>query len=520
MSQTTKSTMPKRFYARTWFRLLIGAVLILVVAIGAYLLIPRSTPPLLTESATAAPPQPKPLAGFVAERSGYYDTVWPSEHADLWRSHAVLNAGLPANFDPATLQVKTAPLNLPSWGYTRNADEVFVIGGSPFVLNTFTQAIKTGQSASGLASTLSDMFSSVVPYVAKVNPLTMATQSTPLTRGFTANYTGGLLIHQNGYVYAVSQAVLYKLNPTSMQIEASIGLPLIGTNWATQYWTTYNGLQVLASGELVIKGFDLIDSVNVPGWLLLVNPDTLKVDVQQAMAVSSARLTIQQNADGTAYLYHVNALDSLRFKVSASGFQLDTAWTRSYRADKDGSTQASSPMLFGALGQIVFANNTAPGATVPIKLYTQSTTGTVSGGLAAKAAFSKALPGYNFFMVGGDPFQSQLVIYYDPLNNLLSAQKVGADGSLTPVWERSSYKVSASPALVPDRNLLYVDDYRDGRDWLIVLELSTGRELAALKLAAQLPTIGTIFPGMNNDVYLLSTEAGTANGLISRIFVK
>jgi len=124
------------------------------------------------------PPQPKPMAGFVAERSGYYDTVWPSEHADLWRSHAVLNAGLPAHFDPATIQVKTAPLNLPSWGYTRNADEVFVIGGSPFVLNTFTQAIKTGQSTSGLAPTLNDMFSSVIPYVAKINPLTMATEST------------------------------------------------------------------------------------------------------------------------------------------------------------------------------------------------------------------------------------------------------------------------------------------------------------------------------------------------------
>ena len=29
------------------------------------------------------------------ERAGYYDTTWPSEHCDLWRSHAAPGAGLP-----------------------------------------------------------------------------------------------------------------------------------------------------------------------------------------------------------------------------------------------------------------------------------------------------------------------------------------------------------------------------------------------------------------------------------------
>ena len=43
-------------------------------------------------------------------------------------------------------------------------------------------------------------------------------------------------------------------------------------------------------------------------------------------------------------------------------------------------------------------------------------------------------------------------------------------------------------------------DYRDRRDWLIVLQLSTGKELAAMRTNAWLPTIGTIFPGMHNDV--------------------
>ena len=119
----------------------------------------------------------RPQTGkFVPERAGYYETVWPSEHTDLWRSHAALGAGLSANFAPEQLTVVTARLNLPSWGYTRAKDEVFVIGGSPFVLNSFTQAIKNGQPLSGLASigsTIRDVFNTTSPYVARVNPITM-----------------------------------------------------------------------------------------------------------------------------------------------------------------------------------------------------------------------------------------------------------------------------------------------------------------------------------------------------------
>jgi hypothetical protein len=274
---------------------------------------------------------------------------------------------------------------------------------------------------------------------------------------------------------------------------------------------------------LVLKGFNIVTTASAPGapgWLLLLDPDTLELDVKQSAAVSTARLTLQQDPDGTAYLYHVNAFDSLRFEVSATGFQLDEGWTRSYRADNDGSTQASSPIVFGALGQIVFANNTLPGVTTPIHLYTQPVDAdSLPDTLNEIPAFSKNLPGFNFFMVGGDPFDQQTLVYYDPINNELSAYRVTPDGKLEKLWERDTYKVSASPAIVPDRDLLYIDDYQNGKDHLVILKLSTGQELASVELAASLPTIGAIFPGMNNDVYILSSEAGTEQGLISRIYV-
>lgn len=475
-------------------------------------------------SDTSAKPIIQPLTDkqlLAPQRAGYYETVWPSEHTDLWRSHAVSNVGLPADFDPAKLAVTTANLNLPVWGYTRTKDEVFVIGGSPFMLNKFTQTIKNGGTNEVNLNGAAEESRRSVPYLAKVNPLTMQVTQLDLTEGETINYTGGLLMHENGFVYGVSRSVLYKVDPETMQVVASTPLPLVGDSKEQNFWTTYNGMQVIASGELVIKGFYFVDSVSVNGWLLLVDPNTLKIDVQQSEELSSARLTIQQAPDGSATLYQVNATQSLRFKITDAGFVLDQEWTRGYRTEGDGTTQASSPLLFGEIGQVVFADNTAPGVTTPISLYDQPVNvDDLPEQLDGINAFDSELPGFNFFMVAGDPFETQTLVYYDPINNFLGAHTVLSDGTLQRLWQRNGvYKVSASPAIVPDRDLLYVDNYQNGTDSFVVLRLSTGEELATVPLAANLPTIGTIFLGMNDDVYILSSEAGTDSGLISRIFV-
>lgn len=70
---------------------------------------------------------------------------------------------------------------------------------------------------------------------------------------------------------------------------------------------------------------------------------------------------------------------------------------------------------------------------------------------------------------------------------------------------------------MPDRDLLLIDNYQNGRDQFVVLRLSTGAELNSVRLEANEPTIGTIFVGMNDDVFILSCEAGTSDGRISRI---
>jgi hypothetical protein len=121
-------------------------------------------------------------------------------------------------------------------------------------------------------------------------------------------------------------------------------------------------------------------------------------------------------------------------------------------------------------------------------------------------------------MVAGDPFRQQVVVYFDPINGLLSAHDVAADGALTSRCCTDAYKPSAAPAISPDRDLLYIDDNTGERDELVVLRLSTGHELARVPLDASSPTTGNIFLGMNDDVYVVSNEAPGGNGLVSRVY--
>jgi hypothetical protein len=298
-----------------------------------------------------------------------------------------------------------------------------------------------------------------------------------------------------------------------MEIVNSIDLPKTG-NKLTNYWTTYNGLQVLNNGELVLKGFHLLNNSELDGYLLLIDPDSLQIDLKQKARVSSARLMIYDN-----YLYHVNAEENLRYKITDQGFIPDNSFTEKYRSKTDKSTQASSPMLLPKINMMVFADNTAPGAETPLKLYTKSTKN-INSKMHSEKAFLTDKPSFNFFMVAGDIYTNNVVVYYDPLNNLVSANKISEDGSIKLLWNKENLKASASPAISAANGHIYIDDYKNGKDYFVILDLLSGEEIGRVELPAVLPTVGTIFIGENNDVFILSSEAGEQTGYVSRISLK
>lgn len=117
-------------------------------------------------------------------------TTWPTEHADVWRTHAAA-AGLPAGLGQMKLHTATAALPpVPVWGYVGTGCEVYVMGGAPYLLDMFTKLIKGAPRASiPLLVKQSQAYSQTTPpYVARVDTQTMkaAAPPPPATPGLVA----------------------------------------------------------------------------------------------------------------------------------------------------------------------------------------------------------------------------------------------------------------------------------------------------------------------------------------------
>lgn len=163
---------------------------------------------------------------------GLAATTWPTEHADVWRTHAAA-AGLPAGLGQMKLHTATATLPpVPVWGYVGTGREVYVMGGAPYLLDMFTKLIEAAPRASvPLLLKQSQAYSkTTTPYVARVDTQTMKVQVLYLSDGKSANYTGGLLVHSYGYLYAVARSVLYKIDPSTFTIVKTRQLPLAPTS--------------------------------------------------------------------------------------------------------------------------------------------------------------------------------------------------------------------------------------------------------------------------------------------------
>jgi hypothetical protein len=468
--------------------------------------------------ATATGASCAPVLSAPARSPAYADTPWPTEHADVWRTHAA-PTGLPANVRRLTLSTRSATLpDEPVWGYVGTGGKLYVIGGSPYLLNMFTQLMLGAPTSQIPALTARTLVAStrVTPYVAQIDARTMRVRVLRLTGGTALNYTGGLLVHANGFLYAVARAVLSKIDPRTFSIVARASLPLPpDASGQPNQKATYNGIVATPDGDLVLKGW--ASSGDAPGMLLRVDPDTLAVTASiTSTAIASARMAIV-DAGATQYVYFPGQSQSVRFVVSPTTFTLDDAWTTTYLDPSSGDTQASSDIYMG--NGVLFANNTSPQATTPMREFSQGAA--VGSPLASAPAFSGAQVGWNFFMTAGDPYRTGIAAVSDQATGRVAGFRACGGGvSFVKLWENDRIHSSAGMAVNDRAAHLYTDDRQcEGttcRLFLVVLDLRTGRELARVRVKGTTPTMSQIFIG-RNAVYYLATQTGDRHGYITRV---
>ncbi len=443
-------------------------------------------------------------------RASLYDTVWPADKSNLNRSNCVVNAGLPRDVTAETVTIESVEMPYPVFAYTRDEDEVFVIGGTSFVLDRYVSEID-GMGRLGLLRGQS------APHITKFNPFTGEQTRLELDRGAGSDYVGGALIHANGYIYVVFQSHLYKIEPESMTIERSVDLPL-APGFASRF-TIYNGLSTSSTGELITKYWSLVGEAST---FLLIDPDSLEITHQLDYPGASPRLAVAQAEDGSEYLYHLNTRQAFRLQIEPGALMIDPNWVSGYDPYNTGqleNEEPTSPVVVN--GRVFYTTNTIFSAPEPMRIFWQdveTTYSSVSTPLAGPELFAGSeQSGWSFWHLSIDE-STGIIIGSDQGNGYLTAVRAIGDNEIERLWQ-VELNTSAHPVIVSDREMVYANDFVDGRDHLVVLDLTTGEEILRVPTPATRATIASIIVSSANEVYFGSNEPGQPIGLFHRIYV-
>lgn len=446
-------------------------------------------------------PGSEDLVGY--RPSSLYRSHFPTERKNLNGSHTLRNVGLPRGVSADDLVVETIDMPFPVLLYTREPDEIFVMGGTPLGLELYTDRID-GVSAGG---------SETAPYFAKYDPTTGEITYLDLDRGTGLPYLGGAVVHGDGYVYVVSQSHLYKVEPESMVIEASMDLPVPDPA------TVYNGLITGRTGELILKSLSFAQGDTT---LLLVDGDTMEITFRADCDCASARLSLAVDENDVEYLYHINRERTFRYAVEPGSLTLDESWIARFDPDGTGvNPEPTSPLIHD--GRVYYTTNTSFLATTPMRVFWQDVEAVYTPDgppLTGPLLFDdpEGRTGYSFSGLAVDE-ATGVFLANDQGRGFVTAFRPRDDGGIDRLWQRE-LRVSSASTVVSDRQMIYATDFVGGSNHLVVLNLMTGDELLRVPTPATRATIGAILLTPEGDAYLASNESGRPTGFLVRVRVR
>lgn len=466
----------------------------------------------------------------VGPQAGLYESDWPHGRSGSWRTGARSGVGLPEQIDSDGLVAQSVQLpTTPLWGVIQSDEAIFILGGEPLLLKNFSYATAEDSQVASSSQMKQEIAkeaaaaAAVQPFVAKIDPRTMTvTKIVEFPRGSTLNYESSMLIHENGNIYAIGSAVLYEINPETMEITRSVALPTYDSDTAG---TIYNGLVAApATGDIITKSTNFIDP-SLPAVLVAVDTSDLTVRFQTEVPIGAARIALIVQGD-TEYVYAADNYNTQRFAIGQSGFEVDEAWSKPYRTDGDGTQAAVSMVYMKDQEVVLFANNNTVifGVTAPLQIFVQSITDNDATIFSTNAS-SVTTAGGSFFGPSADPYNTQMVAANDQINGVIAGWHMQDDGTLEKVWESADYKSTGGMAIGSDQEHLYLDDRRCDESgtnceiYLVVLNITTGDKIAEAKAAGSGATIGQIFLGQDS-AYLIASEPGEENGYVTKVSLK
>ena len=419
---------------------------------------------------------------------GYFDSAWPVECGGNRRQKAA--TGTLSSRNSKTEMISTVSDKWNVMVIQREKNEFFLGGTMPY-------------------------FNGPKPYgwVQKINPdtLEVLNESPQLPCGDHV-WCGAIAAHENGSIIKVNGSFMHVLSP-ECEVILEKELPI---NQA------HNGLLILSDGTIVTKDCRLENQQN--STITRLDPNTLEL-LHEPFALpegSMGRIASDLNDDGE-FIYIPGIERIWRIKVLPDALEIDEDWQPQYRNGNqsqglawdgcisedslwvmDNGDIESVRSIYGVNPNGRVAENThlswrspAPwkGRQRLIKF------DLISGDKIAIEPFDKEGGGIIAPPVNVPEYE--MCIAWDSINGGLAGIST-IDRKLAVSWQLDM-RPTMQPVVFPESGELVINNFENGEDELIVVDIATGELLSRAKVNARLANGMFLTPGFNRDIFYCTT---------------
>ena len=419
---------------------------------------------------------------------GYFDSAWPVECGGNRRQKAATGKLLSKNSKTEMISTVSDKWNV--MVIQREKNEFFLGGTMPY-------------------------FNGPKPYgwIQKINSdsLEVLNESPQLPCGDHV-WCGAIAAHENGSIIKVNGSFMHVLSP-ECEVILEKELPI---NQA------HNGLLILSDGTIVTKDCRLENQQN--STITRLDPNTLEL-LHEPFALpegSMGRIASDLNDDGE-FIYIPGIERIWRIKVLPDALELDEDWQPQYRNANqsqglawdgcisegslwvmDNGDIESVRSIYGVNPNGRVAENThlswrnpAPwkGRQRLIKF------DLISGEKTSIEPFDKEGGGIIAPPVNVPEYE--MCIAWDSINGGLAGIST-TDRKLAVSWQLDM-RPTMQPVVFPESGELVINNFENGEDELIVVDIATGELLSRAKVNARLANGMFLTPGFNRDIFYCTT---------------
>ena len=429
---------------------------------------------------------------------GYFDSPWPTECGGPRRQKAPRSAGL--NLSPSA-RLKQRSRDNGEW----NVMTIQRAPGEVFLL--YNNHINSQEKYGG---------------VERIDGVSLETvRKSPRLPSGGHTWCGGIVAHENGYIYINNGDRCFKLDP-DCNVVSEKKLPQD---------SAYNSFLVMADGRLVMKNIER--DKDRKSKFVVLDPDRLEqvgpeIDIPEN---SMGRIAMDTTETGQ-FVYVPGRYHFYRYAYKNRALTLDTDWRPRYRTLPDDQQSFSWDSCLSDGGCWFLDNgdneaNVTIFSTRPFGIE-RPKRGSVFNGLASSpqklirididdpgrmvTLEPFGLPrGSIFSPPAFDPVR-KIAIAFDTGNGRLGAFRYGG-GRFEQLWVRPC-RISMQLVLFLDTGEVAVNDFQKGFDEIVVFDVETGEEKG--RVATESRTANGMFlsTGWNRDVIYCSI------GSIARAYVE